>query len=383
MLLVPFETAFFAVDSNPQGALVARGDLARPQLTPGAALETQQHVGVVVERPAGHEGGQFGAELGDLEAGDEGGQMVGVGADVADAARRPGLLGVGAPGRLLVTRILDFLAQPVLGVLDLDHPDGAELARQHHLARLPDHGIAGVVVGQAEHQAGPPHRLGQVHGIVERGGQRLVADDVDSGLQERRGGPVVEVVRRHDGDDVDTVAARRLRRRHLGVATVGPFARHAEFGGRSPAAVGVTGESAGDQLVAVVEARRDPVHPADEGALAAADHAEPQAPAQRLAVGGRVGRHDPVSPFSGFGADPERAQDCRPRRCHRRSRRRPSRWRGLGGAGGAVAHEPGTLARAVLGMLQAAVPRQNPICHGNHSIPGHRRLPSSAGTRPS
>ena len=41
---------------------------------------------------------------------------------------------------------------------------------------------------------------------------------------------------------------------------------------------GSDAQRARDQLVAVVEPRRDPVHRADECALAAADHAEPQPP---------------------------------------------------------------------------------------------------------
>ena len=85
----------------------------------------------------------------------------------------------------------------------------------HPRARLAHHRVAGVVVGQPEHQTGAPHGVDQVERVVDRGGHRLVADHVDAGLEERLGGGMVDVVRGDDRDHVDAVVARRLLRRHF------------------------------------------------------------------------------------------------------------------------------------------------------------------------
>ena len=114
--------------------------------------------------------------------------------------------------------------------------DRAELARAHPLARLAHQRVAGVVVGQAEHEAGAPHRPHQVERVVDRGGHRLVADHVDAGLEERLGGRMVDVVRGDDRDRVDAVVARRLLR-HL-LEAVGALGRDPQLRGRRPARSG-------------------------------------------------------------------------------------------------------------------------------------------------
>ena len=174
--------------------------------------------------------------------------------------------------------VLERRGQPVLRILGLDHPDPAELARRDPLARLAHHRKAGVVVGQPEHEAGAPHGLDQVERVVEVGGQRLVADHVDPGLEERLRGRMVDVVRGHDRDRVDAVVARGLALGHLREAAVGALGRDAQLGGRRFGPRRIGRQRARHQLVAVVEARRDPVHSTNERALAAAHHAEPQPP---------------------------------------------------------------------------------------------------------
>ncbi len=59
-------------------------------------------MGVVVQLPAVDEAAEVGAQRFDVQPGDETGQVVGVGADVADAAAGPGLCRVGAPGGLFL-----------------------------------------------------------------------------------------------------------------------------------------------------------------------------------------------------------------------------------------------------------------------------------------
>ena len=93
-------------------------------------------------------------------------------------------------------------------------PDAAELARRHHGPRLPDHGIAGIVVRQHEGPAGLLDQGRQALRIAHGRGHRLVADDVEARLQERPCDRPVAVVRRHDGDGVDPVGPAPLALHH-------------------------------------------------------------------------------------------------------------------------------------------------------------------------
>ena len=177
------------------------------------------------------------------------------------------------------------VVEPVLRVLDLHHPELAERARLDPLARLAHHREARVVVGQAEHQARAPDRLDQVERVRDRGGHRLVADHVDAGLEEGLGGRVVDVVGGDDRHHVDRIGARHLLRGHLGEAAIGALRPDPELGRRRFGALRIGAQRTRHQLVAVVEPRRDPMHRADERALAAAHHAEPEPPPElRLAL---------------------------------------------------------------------------------------------------
>ena len=131
---------------------IADRDLARREHAARAADETQQHMRVVVQPPPRHESRQIRRDRIDLEAGDEQRQIVRVHADVGEARRGAGARGIGAPFRLLLAIGVDRLRQPVLDIGGVDDPDVADLAGSDHFARLPDHGIAGVVERHCEHQ---------------------------------------------------------------------------------------------------------------------------------------------------------------------------------------------------------------------------------------
>ena len=208
-----------------------------------------------------------------LEAGDEAQKVVGVGADVADGTAGAGALGVGAPGGLLVARV-GGERQPVLRVLGLDDADLAERAGLHEVAGLPDQRVAGVVVGEEEPCAVLGLHRSELAGSRKRVGQRLVADDVDAGLEEglRRTG--VHVVGGDDRDGLDAVGPGGLLRRHLLVARVDAVGSEPEVLARLLRRGGVRAQRAGDEVVVAIEARGDAVDVADEGARAAADHAQ-------------------------------------------------------------------------------------------------------------
>ncbi len=155
------------------------------------------------------------------------------------AAAGAGALGVGPPRRLLLSVALDRVGQPVLRILGLHHADVAEDAGLHHLARLPDHRVAGVVVGQHEDLAALLDQRGELLGVGQRRGQRLVADDVDAGLEEGLRRRIMHVVRRDDRHRLDAVGPRRLGPRHLRVVDVGAVGLEAELRARGAGALGV------------------------------------------------------------------------------------------------------------------------------------------------
>ena len=105
----------------------------------------------------------------------------------ADVSQRTGgtaLRGIRAPGGLLLSGLLQRRGQPVLRVFHLDHTDRAEFSIRDHLPGLPHQRMAGVVVGDGKEQPGAAHDLRQVLGVLERGGERLAADDVDASLEK-------------------------------------------------------------------------------------------------------------------------------------------------------------------------------------------------------
>ena len=144
-----------------------------------------------------------------------------MGADVAEAAAGAGAGGIGAPLGLLLPGLLERAGEPVLGIVDLHDADRAELPAPHHGAGLPHHGIARVGVGQGEQAIGAARVVGEGESLLQRRRQRLVADDVDAGVEKGVGGRGVEVVRRHDGDGLDPVGSRRFGLRHGGEVGVG------------------------------------------------------------------------------------------------------------------------------------------------------------------
>ena len=87
----------------------------------------------------------------------------------------------------------------------------------------------------------------------------------------------MEMIRRDDGDDVDAVGALGFGGSHFGEAAVGAVICDVQIARGGAAALGIGGESGGDEFEAVVDARGDAVDGADEAAGSAADHAEAEA----------------------------------------------------------------------------------------------------------
>ncbi len=81
-------------------------------------------------------------------------------ADIGEHRRLAGARRIRAPLRLLLALGIDRQRQPVLHIGGMDGDDLAEFAGRHHLARLPHHGVAGVVERDDEL---PPERPRERH----------------------------------------------------------------------------------------------------------------------------------------------------------------------------------------------------------------------------
>ena len=231
-------------------------------------------MGVVVDPPAGHERLQLRRKPLDLRLGGEGHQIEGVRADIANGPARARLLGIGAPRGLLHALAFEVLAQPVLDILDMDQPQLAQIPGLDHGPRLPDHGVASVVVGQHEGRTGLCDQRSEGSRVFPVRGQRLVADDRDPGLQKRLRRREMHVVGRNDGDRVDAIVARGLGRSHSRKVGVDALGRQPQLLARGLRPLRGRGQRARDNLPVAIQPGGHAVHGADKGTLPAADHAE-------------------------------------------------------------------------------------------------------------
>jgi len=90
--------------------------------------------------------------------------------DVAERAAGAATGGIGAPLCLLLSRFFQWSREPILHVFNLDYSESAEVACSHHFARLTDHGVARVIVGQAEYKSSSLYDRSQVQRVFGRGG---------------------------------------------------------------------------------------------------------------------------------------------------------------------------------------------------------------------
>jgi hypothetical protein len=90
----------------------------------------------------------------------------------------------------------------------------------------------------------------------------------------RRG--VMQMIRRHDRDDVDFVRTRRFCLQHLVDAHIAAFRIEQQVSAALARSLRIGRKHAGNELVTIVETRGNTMHGADESAAAAADHPEAQ-----------------------------------------------------------------------------------------------------------
>ncbi|CTQ77719.1 hypothetical protein LAX5112_05028 [Roseibium alexandrii] len=180
---------------------------------------------VVIYLTARDEGLQIGGKALGAQAGHKASQIVGVGTNVSSRTPQSGPGRVRAPVGLLVVL---FDRQPILRVFDLNDPDCSKIAVLDHLPRLTDHRIAGVIVRENKQGRRGLGRFGQLFGVCQRGGHRLVADHVNAAFQKRLGSRIVNMVRRHDGNRFDPVLQPCLPFGHVFKGAIDPIRLEAE-----------------------------------------------------------------------------------------------------------------------------------------------------------
>ena len=116
-----------------------------------------------------------------------------------------GLLGVGSPLGLLGASLLDLAREPPLLVLDDDFAYLPEVPLSDHVRGLPDHRVAGVLVGDSEDDAALLDDADEVLGLLRVVDHRLVAHHVEAGLGEGARHRIVHVVRRDHAHEVDAL----------------------------------------------------------------------------------------------------------------------------------------------------------------------------------
>lgn len=198
-------------------------------------------------------------------------------ADVGKHRRLPRARRVGAPFGLLLALRVDRLRQPVLDVSAVHRHDAAEFARCHHFARLPRHGVTGVVQCDEEAALLGFRQRHQRLSFGKRRRQRLVADDVDAGFQKSSGDRRTQMGGRDDDHRLDAVRPRRFGLCHRMVVSIAALRRDADLGGRCRGVFGIRRQRTRHQRDLVVEPYGQPMNRADEGVAAASNHADRQA----------------------------------------------------------------------------------------------------------
>ena len=146
-----------------------------------------------------------------------------MGTDVSEATGRSALGRVGSPGCLLLAILFEAAAKPTLDVGSPDRLDLSQFAGLDHLAGLAHQRVAGVVVGDGEDDLVLFDEGREFLSLGEIEGQRLVADDIEAGLDRRLGDLEVGVVRSGDRNEIDAFGfvEGELAGDHLLVGTVG------------------------------------------------------------------------------------------------------------------------------------------------------------------
>ena len=257
-LLRPQDRTVLAVDAHAKVVVVADGELAGPVAAGRAALILDEDHIVVIEHAAGDDDVHLGQHAPDLQARQHRHGVFHMRAEVAQAVDAAGLLRVAAPFALLAAP-LALIGEPALRILRHDRADLAELALGDVAADMLGRHMAHIGVGHEEEQALFLGQCLELLRLLRRQAQRLVARDMDPGLQEGLAGGIMRHVRRDDGDKVDPVFASGLCLRHFIEGRVAAVRRNAELRAGLAAFFRRSGKAARHQLRLTIQIDRAPV----------------------------------------------------------------------------------------------------------------------------
>ncbi len=89
--------------------------------------------------------------------------------------------------------------------------------------------MSGVVVGHGKQKTGLADYPRQVERVFNRGGKRLVANNVNTGVEKRLCRRVVQVIRSDDRNRVDGIFSLRLRRGHFRETAISAVGRDVQI----------------------------------------------------------------------------------------------------------------------------------------------------------
>ena len=148
--------------------------------------------------------------------------MLSVTADRAHHQRQPAAPRVEQPPQAIVLRcVFDLGREPALDVFDLHQPQRTQRAVADQLACVARHRVRRIAVRDREQAPLPARARDEIAGLREIVRDRLVAKNVESGIERCRSVRIMRVVRRHDRDRVDAIGARALLVEQLAHCTVG------------------------------------------------------------------------------------------------------------------------------------------------------------------
>ena len=196
----------------------------------------------------------------------------------AESSGNPNLRRIDPPGRLLLAVLLVGEHQELLQVLDDHLADRSNLTCLAELTRMANERMACVVVGECQDQPGSLHNPHERPGLVQRVGERLVADNVAAGLQKGTGNREVRDRRGDDGNEIDAATRWQpgLCGGHLVEAIIASGRIEIELAAGLSRVVRVPRKAACNQLDLLVERGRHAMDSSDEGPLSPADHAHPE-----------------------------------------------------------------------------------------------------------
>ena len=271
----PIEHAFLAVHAQANVVLAARRRLRHGKCSAHAIAEIEQRGCIVDNRAPRHQRAGIGADTFDIQARGHACEMLRMTTDRAHDEHQSAPRGIEEPACPIVLRsILDARRKTALNVFDLDKTQRAKRAGAREMARVARHRIRRIAVRDREEASIAPRPLNEIARLREVVRNRLVAYDVETGVERAHRVGIVRVVGRHDGDRIDAVIASCFFFDHLVDIAVAPRRVDSDRRPCGTRARRIARKNARDDMPPCVKFRGAAMHGADPHARSSADNAE-------------------------------------------------------------------------------------------------------------